>query len=358
MAGTPHFISLGKRVAGSATKLCRAAAIAAGVLCVLLGAGLARAEPLKIRLSYIVPVSNWATILFQKPELAKHLGKSYTFEAIHFQSTPTLIQALASDQLEIANFGFTTFPLAVTNAGMKDLRIISDELQDGVPGYYSDEFMVRKDSPIKTVEDLKGKVLTSNGYGSGTDIPMRVMLAKHHLKDKGDVTVIESPIPTMPAMLAEKKVDLIALPLPFTANPKVREANRTLFTQGDAMGITQLGMWVAREGFIKKNRAAMLDFMEDALRAERWYLDPAHHEESVKIAVAVSKIPAPVWDSWLFKKDGMRGDYYRNPKGEPDIASLQKAIDLQVKYGYLKQSIDVKKYVDLSLVEDAAKRLK
>lgn len=98
--------------------------------------------------------------------------------------------------------------------------------------------------------------------------------------------------------------------------------------------------------------------MEDALRAERWYFDPANHAEAVKIAVAVTKIPAETWDSWLFKKDGLKGDYYRNPAGEADIASLQKAVDEQQKYGFLKQSIEVKKYVDLSLVEAASKRLK
>ena len=58
----------------------------------------AQAEPVKIRLSYIAPVSNWATMLFQKPELARHLGKSYTFEAIHFQGTPQLITALKSER--------------------------------------------------------------------------------------------------------------------------------------------------------------------------------------------------------------------------------------------------------------------
>jgi sulfonate transport system substrate-binding protein len=318
----------------------------------------ARAEPLKIRLSYIVPVSNWATILFQKPELAKHLNKSYTFEAIHFQGTPQLIQGLATGELEIANLGFTTLPLAVINAGMDDLRIIADELQDGVPGYYSNEYMVLKDSPIKTVEDLKGKILGINAFGSGTEIPLRAMLAKHNLQDKRDLTEVEAQIPAMPAMLAEHKIDLMALPLPFTANPKVRESARTLFTQGDAMGITQLGMWVARKPFIDKNRAALLDFMEDALRAERWYFDVAHHAEAVQIAVAVTKVPAPVWDSWLFKKDGQAGDYYRNPEGKPDIAAIQKTIDAQAKLGVFKSSIDVKKYVDLSLVEEAAKRLK
>ena len=37
---------------------------------------------------------------------------------------------------------------------------------------------------------------------------------------------------------------------------------------------------------------------------------------------------------------------------------MQKTVDEQVKYGFLKQSVDVKSYVDLSLVESAAKRLK
>jgi sulfonate transport system substrate-binding protein len=320
-------------------------------------ASAAQADPLQIRLSYIVPVSNWATILFAKPEMAKHLGKSYTFEAVHFQGTPQLIQALAAGEIEIANFGFTSMPIAVTNAGMTDLRIIQDELQDGVPGYYSNQYMVLKDGPVKTIEDLKGKVLAINAFGSGTDIPMRIMLQRHNLEDKRDLTIVEAPIPAMPAMLSDRKIDMMALPLPFTADPKLATYARTLFTQGDAMGITQLGMWVTREGFIAKNRPALVDFMEDALRAERWYFDPKNHAEAVQICVTVTKLPASRWDSWLFKHDGQAGDYYRNPDGKPDIPALQKAIDAQVKYGSLKESIDVEKYTDLSLVEDAAKRL-
>ena len=311
----------------------------------------------KIRLSYIVPVSNWATMLMQKKDLMKHEGKSYTLEIIHFRGTPELITALANGELEIANLGFTTLPLAIVNARLSDLRIISDELQDGVPGYYSNEFMVRKDGPIHSWADLKGKVVTSNAYGSGTDIPLRVMLAKHGLRDKRDLTIIEAPIPTMPAMLAEKKTDLVVLPLPFSANPKVRAVTRTLGTTGDAVGINQLGIWAARASVIEKNRPAFQDFIEDALRVERWYLDPKNHNGAVQAAMAVTKTPKQLWDSWLFKKNGQNGDYYRNPDGKPDIDALQKVIDLQVKYGFLKQTIDVKKYVDMSLMEEAVRRL-
>ncbi len=336
----------------------RLKAILVGMVLAAASIASTQAEPVKIRLSYIVPVSNWATMLFQKPELAHHLGKSYTFETVHFQGTPELITALNVGEIEIANLGFTTLPIAINNAGMRDLRIISDELQDGVPGYYSNEFMVRKDGPIKTFEDLRGKIVASNAFGSGTDVPLRIILAKHHLQDKRDITIIEVPIPAMPATLSEGKVDLIVLPLPFTANPTVRAATRTLATVADAVGVNQLGMWVARQSFIDKNRAALADFMEDALRQERWYFDPANHAEAVKIAAAVTKSPPERWDSWLFRKDGQKGDYYRSPDGRIDVEALQKVVDLQVQYGLLKQPIDIKSYVDFSLVDEAVKRLK
>jgi ABC-type nitrate/sulfonate/bicarbonate transport system substrate-binding protein len=336
------------------SKSVAAAALAASII----AACAARAEPVKIRLSYIVPVANWATMLFQTPGLAKHEGKSYTFEAIHFGGTPELISALATGQLEIANVGFTTFPLAVVNAGMKDIRLISDELQDGKPGYFSDEFVVRNDSGIKTVEDLKGKVLASNAYGSGTDIPLRAMLVKHHLDPKKDVTIIEAPIPTLPAMLMDKKIVTFAAVLPFSANPKLKAISHTLFTQGDAMGVTQLGMWAARAGFIAEHRAAMVDFMEDALRQERWYLDPQNHDAAVAIAVKVTKAPAAAFQAWLFKHAGKDGDYYRDRNGIPDVEGIQKSVEIERKLGYLKAEVDVKQYLDLSLVKEAAERLK
>jgi len=124
------------------------------------------------------------------------------------------------------------------------------------------------------------------------------------------------------------------------------------------MGVTQLAMWVARQSFIDKNRAALADFMEDVLRQERWYLDPANHAAAVKIATELTKSPPDRWDSWLYKKDGQNGDYYHNPDGKLDLDALQTAIETQVKLGFLKQTFDIKKYTDLSLVEEAAKRLK
>jgi NitT/TauT family transport system substrate-binding protein len=320
-------------------------------------AGAASAQAVKIRVAYVVPVANWPSILFEKPGLARHAGKSYTFEAVHFQGTPQMITALANNELEVANLAFASFAIAVQNAGMDDLRVIADEFQDGVDGYYTDEFFVQKDSAIRTVKDLKGKVLATNVAGSAVDIVMRAMLRKNGIDDRKDVTVVEAAFPNMGAMLLEKKVDVIPGVIPFSFNPQLRDGSRVLFTQKEAVGRTQMIIWAARAGFLQKNRAAMVDFMEDSVRAARWYLDPQNHKEAVEIAARVSKRAAAGFDKWLFLKGGQNGDYFRDRSMVPDLKAMQANINLQHELGLLKATVDVAKHADLSIVQEAAKRM-
>jgi ABC-type nitrate/sulfonate/bicarbonate transport system substrate-binding protein len=80
---------------------------------------------------------------------------------------------------------------------------------------------VCKDSPINSIEGRKGKVLASNQTGSAVDMAVRAMLAKHNLKDKRDVTIIEARFPDQKAMVKEGKVDLIPAVLPFGQDPEL-----------------------------------------------------------------------------------------------------------------------------------------
>src|SRR5262249_33848089 len=213
--------------------------------------------------------------------------------------------------------------------------------------------MVLADGPIKKVEELKGKVIATNAAGSAVDVAMKAMLKKFGLEDKRDYTVVEAPFPTMRAMLAEKKVDMIPAVLPFSLDPELRRIGRALFNQRDAIGVTQMIVWTARKSFIDKNRAAMVDFMEDSLRIVRWYIDPANHKEATEIASRVTKQPAERFD-WIFTKN----DTYRDPNMKPNLDALQKNVDMTKDLGFVRASFDVKKNSDLSIVEEAANRLK
>ncbi len=313
----------------------------------------ANAQPVKIRLSWVAPISNWGSIILEKKDLAKHFGKSYILEPVRFQGTPLIVTALANGEIEIADLAFSTLAIAIQNAGIDDLRVISDEFQDGVPGYHSNEFNVLIDGPIKKVEDLKGKVVATNSVSSAVDIASRAMLKKHGLQDKRDYTVIEAPFPTMKAMLSEKKVDLIPAVLPFSLDPELKKISKPLFSSKDALGRTQFIIWSARKSFIDKNRAAMVDLMEDTLVILRWFIDPKNQKEAAEIAGRVLKAP-PERFSWIFTKQ----DYFRDPNMLPDLNALQSNLDTTADLGFVKSKMDIKKYSDLSIVQEAAKRIK
>ncbi|HEY3917443.1 MAG TPA: ABC transporter substrate-binding protein [Stellaceae bacterium] len=312
------------------------------------------AEPAPVRVGWVAPVANFASILLLKPDLMANQGKTYDLQPQHFASTPTMIPALAADQIEIGSISYAAFANAIENAGMDDLRVIADDFQDGVNGSYSDEIMVLKDSPIKTVEDLKGKVASTNGAGGAVDVALRVMLKKHGLEDKRDLSIIEVSMGNVKAALASHKVDATTTAIPFSQDPDLRGIARTLFTQKDAIGPSQMILWAARAGFIEKHRAALVDLLADTIRARRFYIDPANHAAAVKIAAEFSKQPAASLEGWLFTKSG---DYYHDPDDRPNMKALQANIDTQHEEGFLKTTLDVSKYADLSVVEDALRKV-
>jgi sulfonate transport system substrate-binding protein len=323
-------------------------------ICFLSASGAVRAaDPVKIRLSWIAPVTNWASLLLEKKELARHLDKSYALEPMRFVGTPQMVTALANGELEIADLAFSTLPIAIQNAGLADLKVIADELQDGVEGYYSQEYMVLTEGPIKKVEDLKGRAVATVAAGAAVDIAIRTMLRRHGLEDKRDYTMVEAPLPTMRAMLADRKVDLVPVVLPFALDPELRRIARPLFLNRDVAGVTQLLMWTARKSFLDRNRPALLDFFEDTLRITRWYLDPANHNEVATIASRLTKQPPERFD-WPFTAK----DYYHDRNMLPNLDALARNVVMIKELGFVQTTLDVKKHSDLSIVQEAAQRLK
>jgi len=320
-----------------------------------LSASVVRAEePLNIRIAWVVPIGNWASIIYEKKDLMTHYGKTYTVTPTHFAGTPPMITALAAGELDIADLAYSSFATAVVNAGMSDLKFIADEAQDGADGHDSGAYYVLKDGPIHKVEDLKGKVIADVGAGSAVDIVIKAMLKKHGLESPRDYTVIEAGFPNMESLLGEKKADLVAAVQPFTLKPSFKALTRPLFNAVDALGgPSQFVIWTAHEAYIKKNRAALLDMFEDAIRATRWLTDPKNHDAVVEIAAKIAKQP-PEQLQYVFSKT----DLYRDPNMLPNVPNLQRAVDAQHEVGLLKKKLEVAPFADLSMVKEAAARIK
>ena len=307
-----------------------------------------------IRLGWVVAPGSTAALLMMKPDLSVHRDKSYKFEPMHFVSTAVELVPLASNQVDIIDMSYSAVGAAIDNAHLTDLRIIADEIQNGIDGHENGSgFLVLKDGPIKTFDDLKGKAVAVLTIGSATDMQARIMLRRHGLEDKRDYNIIEAQFPNMKSLLFEGKAAMVAIAPPFAFDPELRAKSTMFFTETDAMGPTQLLALAARKSFLDQNRAVMVDFLEDMIRTVRWFIDPKDHDAAIAAAAELTKQP-PAQLQRLFTK----GDNFRDPNAEPNLQSLQHSLDLQFEMGTQKSKIDIQRYADLSLVHEAGARLK
>ena len=191
--------------------------------------------------------------------------------------------------------------------------------------------------------------------GSSADVAIRAMLRRHGLVDQRDYANLEAAPQNMKAMLNDGKVALVATAGLTAHDPDLVATTHVLFSRRDAFGgPSQEATFFARAPFIAENRAALVDFLEDYLRALRWFADPANHREAVAMIAAFTKTPPARFAGWIFTKD----DEYRAPDGLPNLPSLQRALDTLKELGIVPAVPAIEQYADLSLVREAAARLK
>ncbi|MGH7032477.1 MAG: ABC transporter substrate-binding protein, partial [Stellaceae bacterium] len=302
----------------------------------------------------VVAPGSTAALLIMKPDLSVDRDKSYKFEPMHFVSTALELVPLASNQVDIIDMSYSAVGSAIDNAHLTDLRIIADEIQNCIDVHENGSgFLVLKDGPIKTFDDLKGKAVAVLTIGSATDMQARIMMRRHGLEASRDYSIIEARFPNMKSLLFEGKAAMVAIAPPFAFDPELQAKSRMFFTETDAMGPTQLLALAARKSFIDKNRAVLVDFFEDMIRTVRWFTDPKNHAAAVALAAALTKQPEAQLQRLFTKQDN-----YRDPNAEPNLHALQHSLDLQHDMGLQKTKLDVTRYADLSLVREAAARLK
>jgi NitT/TauT family transport system substrate-binding protein len=125
---------------------------------------------------------------------------------------PTLIQATATKQYDVVMTAVLAIPPAAARG--LDLRILSAGLYASNAGE-GGGIWVKKDSPLKTGADLKGKTLGSYGLRSTGYMFQREALAlKFGLNvalEGGDLKQVEIVAPNLPAALATGQIDAAAL---------------------------------------------------------------------------------------------------------------------------------------------------
>jgi sulfonate transport system substrate-binding protein len=310
----------------------------------------ARAAPVTIRYATgggIGP-NEMETIIYldwMQKNVLKGYGKDYTVDMTFTRGTPEAGTLLAAGQADMATLSFAVFATSVLKSIVPGgLTIVSDNYQDGRPGYAQNTFFVLKDSPIQSTHDLKGKKVGINAFGSAVDLALRVKLKKDGIDPRKDLTIVEVAFPNQAAAIREKRIDCGILILPFM-NAEIRKGDlRELFTGGDAFGPYAVIFQVVTNDFLKNNPNAVRSFLADYVRGLQWFYDPGNRKQAVEITAAFTKSPADVLDSYFMTER----DYYRDRNGCVAAAIIQRPIDAMQNEGLIDRPVNISDHLNMS----------
>ena len=134
-----------------------------------------------------------------------------TLEPIFVRGGPIAITALVSGNVEFASVGGAQAPIR-SNARGLDLQIIGS-----LSNYTNYTLLGSKE--VKSVEELRGKIVGVTGAGAFSDFAIRIYLKRHHLDPDKDVTLRAIGGTALRAIALETGVIAAA---PFSAEDTIR----------------------------------------------------------------------------------------------------------------------------------------
>ena len=267
-----------------------------------------------------------------------------------FNNPADIVQAIATGDLDAgvspSGMLFTALPRGVNIRGVA--------LAQG--GQFPPvTFMVRTDSGINGPADLRGKTVAIAGFGGTTDLMLRYWLTRGGVDPKTDLKITFVPYHlTLPSLINKQ---VAAAPIDPTLSIRARQEFpgqvKKLFDYEDVtkaeLGNDHVNGLILNFGtaFIERDRETAIRFMEGYLRATRaskedlkktladWSV--ASKNDAIRSLEALPSMPA---DGKIF------------------LDAFQFEADLALKFGYIQQPVDVRKAVDHSLLDEAARRLK
>ena len=313
----------------------RTAALAAAVVA---AAGMAAAEPYKIRVGHGAAVEEQLWLMKAMPSITPNQGKVYTLDYQLFRGTDQRFKAVEAGELDVFTASGATSTIAYSQ-GLKFKAVASISMESS-KGFVT-QYVVLADSPIKTIADLKGKTLGNNSARSSIELWAQLALEKHGLNPNRDVKWAIIPFPAQGEALRSRKIDLAALPQPFAAAEMAKGGVRTLFTSKEGMPFDEeLMLVLVTPDFAAKRADVLRAFMADYVAATKFYTEKPKEARQALVDAKMVRVPAALYVNM--------SDNYRNPTARIDIEALKKAQDAAIAKGHQKNRIDPAAFVDLS----------
>lgn len=259
-----------------------------------------------------------------------------------FQGFPEIKEALISNRMQA---GFLVAPMAMA------LRSQGVPIKIVYLGHrYGSAGVVRKDGPIRTPADLRGRVIAIPNRFSDERLMAGLVLRTHGLSEK-DVRLVEMAPPDVASALAAGAIDMFVMGEPYPSQAEMGGYGRVLFFAKDVWPDYMSCVLVVRQDVIDR-RPEAVQLLVDGIAASGMWLDEGtpHREYAAEFVGRYYFRQAPALLRWALTNPVDRVMY-------SPLTPLAKDFDmvnrLMVEAGLLRRPLAFSDYVDVRFAEQA-----
>jgi ABC-type nitrate/sulfonate/bicarbonate transport system substrate-binding protein len=264
-------------------------------------------------------------------------------EPILIRGGPAAIAALASGEVDFAGIGGAQAVFRSRARGL-DVTIIGCTSS-------TTNYLLLGHNKIRTVEDLKGKIIGITGAGSFSDFAVRAFLKKHNINPDKDVflrTIGDTPLR---AAAIEKGI-IAAAPFGSEEGVRLLKAGYSLISNfSESLGVPQ-NVLVTRNEVLEK-------FPDTSRRTLKAYIQGMqiakfNKKDAIKAGYesGLTGDPEVVSESWDLYSPGLTGDL------SIATAGLQQMLDEDIRAGLIDKSFTLDRVIKDRILKLAQQELR
>jgi NitT/TauT family transport system substrate-binding protein len=274
--------------------------------------------------------------------ISRHTESGNIFIPRMFQGFPEIKEALIANKMQ-AGFMVAPMAIAIRSQGVP-IKIVY------LGHRYGSAIVVRKDGPVKTFADMRGRTIAIPSRFSDERLMAFVAMKKSGLKP-GDVHMVEMAPPDVSGALAVSAVDAFSMGEPYPSQAEMGGYGKVLIQARDIWPDYMSCVLVVRQDMIDNRPDAVQALVDGVARSGMWlekgrpYREYAadfvgrfyYHQDPALLRWALTNPPDRVTYTPLtpFKKDF---DFVR---------------DMMIETGVLDRKIEFEEYVDTRFAEGA-----
>ena len=288
---------------------------------------LAADAPKQLRIGY---QKNGVLLVAKQQQLFEKRFASSGVEVkfVEFSSGPPLLEALNSGSIDFGTTGDS--PPIFAQAARANLLYVASQPSAGS----SSAILVREESPIRSLADLKGRKVGFTKASSAHNVTIAA-LEKAGLSYK-DITPVHLQPADAAAAFTRGAIDAWTIWDPYFAIAEAQKGTRVLASARDI--VRQNSFFLANRGYTAKYSHIVSAVNDELVKASAW--TSAHRDEAAKLFAEATGIPEEIQ-----RETVERTEFVVAPVGDGVVAEQQAIADRFQRLGLIPDPINVRDIV-------------